>query len=292
MDSYTTMRVENLANIGKVDIELTPLIFFIGDNNSGKSYLANYIFENIESINKSYFPITRSGLLLACSDITNGTCQKLTSTQKWFIDQVAKGYLNGRTSNSSIIKIIDFIESKIIRGKVEVQQEKPGEYLYQANHLEKPIPMSLSSGMVTSLAPLLASLKYSNIGNYCFIEEPEMSLHPELEWRMAQVLVRLANAGIMVLAITHSATIIQHVNNMIKLSNREDRRELAKEYGYEPEDIISSDMVRMYQFDVNENDGMTGVKPLEHSVNGFSVPTFGHYLRKLKDQIWDFQIEP
>ncbi|HBT75964.1 MAG TPA: hypothetical protein DEB39_03365 [Planctomycetaceae bacterium] len=262
--------------------------------------LWNYVayFLNIAPLRakRSHFPDSRSGLLLTYRTVAgellkgNHADYKLTAPQMWLMAQLANGSTKEQTANQSVATIVEFIESeKMIRGKVVVKENGLNEYFYTPKELGQEIRMNLSSGVVTSLAPFLAALKYGSIGNRCFIEEPEMSLHPELEWRMAQVLVRLANSIGMVLATTHSATIIQHVNNMIKLSNREDGRELAKEYGYEPEDIISSDMVRMYQFDVNENDGMTGVKPLEHGVNGFAVPTFGYYLRELKDQIWAFQ---
>jgi hypothetical protein len=107
---------------------------------------------------------------------------------------------------------------------------------------------------------------------------------------MAQVLIRLVNSICPVIASTHSDLIIQHVNNMIKLANRDDGLELAKEYGFINEDIISPDKIRMYQFN-DSQDHLTDVIPLSYNRNGFIVPTFGQALRQLRDHVWAFQNE-
>jgi hypothetical protein len=107
---------------------------------------------------------------------------------------------------------------------------------------------------------------------------------------MASVLVKLVNAGISVWASTHSDIIIQHVNNMIKLSNHPDGEQLREEYDYDEDDVISSEKIRMYQFDVAQ-DHKTDVKLLECGHNGFRIPTFGRVFRELRDEVWNFRRE-
>ena len=41
---YPTLYVKNFAKIKEAEIELAPFTLFIGDNNSGKSYLASLIW--------------------------------------------------------------------------------------------------------------------------------------------------------------------------------------------------------------------------------------------------------
>ena len=41
---YPTLYVKNFAKIKEAEIELAPFTLFVGDNNSGKSYLARYRF--------------------------------------------------------------------------------------------------------------------------------------------------------------------------------------------------------------------------------------------------------
>jgi predicted ATP-binding protein involved in virulence len=166
----------------------------------------------------------------------------------------------------------------------------PPRILYRPNGLVDDIPMQLVSGVVSEIAPFLACLKFGNTRNCYIIEEPEISLHPELQQKMAQVLIRLSHR-IGVLATTHSTVIAQHVNNMIRYFNRKDGKELAKEYGYEKEDIIDPARIRMYQFDVSQDDGMTDVTELKPLINGFSVTTFADTLREMRNEAWNSRIE-
>ena len=41
---YPILSIENFGKIEKAEIELAPLTFFVGDNNSGKSYLLSLIW--------------------------------------------------------------------------------------------------------------------------------------------------------------------------------------------------------------------------------------------------------
>ena len=150
----------------------------------------------------------------------------------------------------------------------------------------------LSSAVITELAPLYLFLKYGIINGDLLMEEPEISLHPYLQQQLTRVFTKLVNINTHVLITTHSDTIIQHINNMIKLnSNNEERKKyLMNKYGYDEDDLISEDMVRMYQFDIEE-DGFTKVTKLESSEYGFEVPTFNKVLKKISDEIYDFQEE-
>ena len=58
MNQRWTLHVENFARIKEADIEISPLMCFIGDNNSGKSYMMSLLWGLLSSgevmLNKSH----------------------------------------------------------------------------------------------------------------------------------------------------------------------------------------------------------------------------------------------
>ena len=112
-----------------------------------------------------------------------------------------------------------------------------------------------------------------------FYEEPEMCLHPQLQQKMARVLCPLVNAGMQMNVTTHSDIILQHINNMIRLSGREDREVIFRQFGYTVDDILCPDEVKIYQLKA-EAGGKTKVEKLSCGENGFTVPTFNDFSKK------------
>ena len=55
MDKKWTLKVENFAKITKAEIELSSFMCFVGDNNSGKSYLMSLLW-GILTLGKELFP--------------------------------------------------------------------------------------------------------------------------------------------------------------------------------------------------------------------------------------------
>ena len=119
------------------------------------------------------------------------------------------------------------------------------------------------------------------------MEEPEMCLHPYLQWQMTRVLIQLMNRENHVLITTHSDTILQHINNMIKM-NVDDIKQL-KEYGYSEKDKISPQQIKVYQFS-SEKNHKTQIQELECTVNGFVAPTFNDTLIRMLKEAKSFEI--
>ena len=69
---YPTLYVKNFAKIKEAEVELAPFTLFVGDNNSGKSYLASLVWyiQNIDLLYKFYkdrdYPVIES-----LNDISN-----------------------------------------------------------------------------------------------------------------------------------------------------------------------------------------------------------------------------
>lgn len=181
--------------------------------------------------------------------------------------------------------IVSFIQREMTQGNVEISSLPSRELSYIPDGGDRKYPFRAASAVVTELAPLLLLLSHTKRIGGLFYEEPEMCLHPALQKRMGQVLARMVNAGIDVTATTHSDIILQHMNNMIRLSRMQKN---PKDYGYETEDLIAPEKVRVYQMSVCK-DGMTEVKELPCGENGFAVPTFNDALDELMEDMIQIQ---
>lgn len=299
-------------HIRYITIIKTIINFFI------TNYFTSYYFGNFASIRNIpiFLPVSRAGFLLSRNDIASSAIidkfdRYVEEKNNEYLSRPVIDFLNNLNSLNNLnylskenrkmvgyykfIKelnnIIQFFEENLISGKININAET-GNIYYKPKNVNTEFQMYLSSAVITELAPLYLFLKYGIINGDLLMEEPEISIHPELQQQLTRVFIKLVNINTHVLITTHSDTIIQHINNMIKLnSNNEERKKyLMNKYGYDEDDLISEDRVRMYQFDIEE-DGFTKVTKLESSEYGFEVPTFNKVLKKISDEIYDFQEE-
>ena len=157
------------------------------------------------------------------------------------------------------------------------------DIFYHPTGTNTMLPMFIASGVVTELTPILLFLKNEKIETV-LIEEPEISLHPQLQVEMARVLIRLVNSKIPVFVTTHSDIILQHINNMIKLASSKNREVIRKKLGYEKCDWINQEKVNVYQFNVDDNQ-KTIVTKLPCGEFGCEAMTFYNTLENLNEQI-------
>ena len=120
------------------------------------------------------------------------------------------------------------------------------------------------------------------------IEEPEAHLHPNLQQKIAKLIINLMNMGIQVWITTHSDTILQHINNMLKLSAHDKSKELMQEFNYTEKDLLKISQVSMYQFTTADNTH-TKLDELTADKYGFVIPTFNNALEKLVKEVYAFQ---
>lgn len=103
-------------------------------------------------------------------------------------------------------------------------------------------------------------------------------------------MINLVNHGIPVWITTHSDTILQHINNMIKLNTNKHCSKLMEEYGYQKDDLLSGKDVSMYQF-VESESGRSKLEKLECTQYGFVIPTFNDALEQIVGEVYAFQEE-
>ena len=84
-------------------------------------------------------------------------------------------------------------------------------------------------------------------GDLLMVDEPELSLHPENQRRIARLFARLANIGVKVFITTHSDYIIKELNTLIMLNHDKPHlKRVAEENGYQQSELINADQVKVY----------------------------------------------
>ena len=240
-----------------------------------------------------YFPVARTGFLLTYKDLTGNAINEkysnekpdqkdfLTKPNRDFINKLARLSADNRTEKNQ--SLINFIENHLISGNVITEKTPVMSVAYKPSGENDTIPLYATSAVVTEETPLLLFLQYAELSSI-FYEEPEISLHPALQKEHARILVRLVNYGMPVFVTTHSDIVIQHFNNMIRLAKANKSAELMKSMNYDKEDLLASDQIRVYQFDVNESQH-TKIHQIECGEYGFEVMTFYQTLRQMTEEI-------
>lgn len=266
----------------------------------GKCFLISYIMERMlqweidrgDVKKRVYLPTARTGFLLTYKTLIGNALQEkftTTETTKNLLTKPNSDFLqelsgiNATEEKKRFQSVVDFIEEHVITGHVSVLDSPAQDLVYTPEGTDKKLPLYITSGVVTEMIPLLLSLKYTDLGAL-LMEEPEICLHPQLQWQVTRVLIRLANMGVPVFVTTHSDIILQHINNMIKANEMPEQEAFLNESDYEKEDLLSRDQINVYQFDVQENQ-KTKISKLPCGDFGFEAMTFYDTLQKLNQEI-------
>ena len=112
----------------------------------------------------------------------------------------------------------------------------------------RKLTMVESSSSVRSLLDLSFYLScIVEKGDLLMVDEPELSLHPENQRRIARLFARLANIGVKVFITTHSDYIIKELNTLIMLNHDKPHlKRIAEENGYRDNELINVDQVKVY----------------------------------------------
>ncbi|MEO8974057.1 MAG: AAA family ATPase [Ktedonobacteraceae bacterium] len=154
------------------------------------------------------------------------------------------------------IQLARLLEKNIMGGEVNFSQPEvsgPGatrEVMFQPN-VHSKLEISVASSMVKELSPLVLYLRYlARPGELLIIDEPEMNLHPEAQVKMIELLSMLINTDLNILITTHSPYVIDHLTNLIKAYDAEDKETVRREFYLKRTDaFISKENVSVYLID-------------------------------------------
>jgi len=256
--------------------------------------------DSYSSIDPVYLPASRTGFMQLYKAAARRSLRRtfraaaaeeeelldLTTPSFHFIDLIGFGIRQGRRSNYEAEA--DFLEAGM-GGRFEVVDTARGaainEYRYIPEGGASSLPMKLSSSLVTELGPLVLVLRHARSMPLLVLEEPEAHLHPALQRRLAQVVVRLVRKGLCVWITTHSENFCQQINNFIKLGSLppERRAEAQRELGFESQDFLEQADVAGNEFRFGP-DGRSLVSPMKQSGAGLVMPSFNREILDLSRQ--------
>lgn len=178
----------------------------------------------------------------------------------------------------TLMNAVDLIEREILNGRVTAGGNPSVPFplifsnIFDADQDRFTIDLSQASSSVNEVGPIAMMLKsIVRPGDLVVVDEPEAHLHPENQRRIARVLVRLATAGVSVVAPTHSHTIIHEIGNMIRAVKIDEEK--AQALGYGPADKINPEDVGVYVFR-DQGHGVTIEEVLFDPEFGYPEETF------------------
>ncbi|GHT15824.1 hypothetical protein FACS1894170_13370 [Planctomycetales bacterium] len=161
---------------------------------SSKYVLRTLIRLYYQNIWKSavYIPASRAGLLLTRRSVLDDSLEsrfprhkmrnkdyQLTQPQVefvrlllWLSKEQRRKMLWVPCDDQAMSKIVDFIEYRILNGRIDLSETPVADILYYPQNSKEPLAMQLVSGVVSEIAPFLSCLKFgkkrsiSNTGNF------------------------------------------------------------------------------------------------------------------------------
>lgn len=183
--------------------------------------------------------------------------------------------------NAKYAEVAAYIEGEILKGELKRDTSPIPGLFYLPEQGKKDLPLHITSSLVTELAPIILFLQSKTAYNLMIIEEPEAHLHLNVQRIITRALARLVNAGLPIWITTHSDTIFQQINNLVKVSHFKNKADLD-ELGYVREEVLHPNDVTAYQFVAK--DKRTIVEKLNIQKGGFPVPTFNEAIYKLSTE--------
>jgi len=220
-------RIERIAahlEAGRLPEALPEIPYVVGAPNGWARYLPaarSGIVQSHRVIASSVMKrATRAGLERASELPT--LPGSLADLMQELIDHRGAGDGIRRTSRGweAVEMIADELEDRTLGGEILVHRRSRDAYpelRYRPRNATRSVGLGQASSMVTELAPMVLFLRGGmGIGDTLIVEEPEAHLHPAAQTEMARTLAGLVNAGVRVVATTHSDWLLKALGNLIR----------------------------------------------------------------------------
>jgi predicted ATPase len=273
--SVGSLRQEALLNALKESGKSTLYFYSEGDvlkklpHRAVTKFVSTQIFQTLhQSIYSAVYilPTERTGFIHSPLNIEEGIEQthkiSKSSSVKRFMEMITttafssfaerEEQINNHPKISTYIKLADFLENEILRGRVDFETSgSQKELLFQPIDNKNKLEISVVSGMVKELAPLVLCLRYlAQPNDWIIIDEPEMNLHPAVQIELIEFLGMLVNADLQVLITTHSPYFVDHLANLITAAKHNDPDKIKKLFYLEQKEaFVPQEQVSIYLFD-------------------------------------------
>jgi predicted ATPase len=256
---------KNLGIIESATVDFSGLTIILGDNNTGKSTLANAIAKSAWNN-----PINNIGDSKRNIDGTEQTYNMVgNDTKHCAIIYQDIGWDHTSTSNRDKNSVIVKNHRDIYDSFLTILG---GEFLPTDNSQGSPLKTEFGVrdwdmlGIGTrKMFDLWVYLRYlANYNDLLIIDSPETFLSPRNQRTLARILVKLALNSIKICFTTQSDYMVKEISNLVMMHHAwYNITESLIEYDYTHDQTIPARMVNTYCMEVSDKAGRTSAIPME-----------------------------
>ena len=265
-----------------------------------KSFIRIITSEIIYSIFTNYgkkillLPAERAGIHLFYQELTKYRAYLINNVRFYDNIQISKtpqpiiDYTNFINDETDIFKtrkselfssLSSTLQKNILGGSYSL--DETNSINFHLNNDKGNLPLHLTSSTVKTYFGLWFYLQHmAQEGDVLMIDEPELSLHPSNQRKIARLLAQLVNKGIKVVISTHSDYIVKEISNLIMLSQQGKQRDtLMQRFNVQEDEVLKPEQIGAYLFKNNT------ITPMEvtHS-EGIIATTFDEVIRDLSEE--------
>lgn len=220
----------------------------------------------------SFQPAERLGIQVFVRELAAKRFEGISATYPWPISDSLAERLRDQTQLQPHA-LADQLETALLQGKTTVDAK--GEFRFAMEGHSDSLSLHQVSSSVKSIAPISNGLRQWRPGRV-FLDEPEMSLHPDLQRKFARWLGRAVGEGQQFLIATHSDYIVRELSHLLMMHNASPgMRKVMEENGYTPEEAIDPAHIEVLRL------GEGRATPVEVDRHGFRVDTIDDELERI-----------
>ena len=218
----------------------------------GDNFARPYFLSSVrEDVMRNYIDMSKHAIKSFGGGNENQPDQYFTSS---FYTTVAKNLINidkEKIDNTDILKINKILESDILKGKIKVVMPEMGLpiFKYTPDGKNDNIDMKDVSESVAQLAPLSILMRYYLEKNsILFIENPEANLNSDEQKSLADVMVKLSNNGVLLVANTKSTVMLKQIETAV-LASSSDHNKKNKDVSSENSESLNPENIKVYSIE-------------------------------------------